>query len=473
MTSASRTSQRHGISAFVATLLMLCAGALAPLSPARAAGAATGVVGVDTSQLDPEYWISRQPQASKVILDRGAIAAQNRKLQQSDPSLHNIESISTTLDSKQVTDWIKALSVRPARTLYDSSGKEIPKKTVDGWIDRLNLQAVPQSQSTRYGLIVKRADLRTFPTTQRVFSARGETDIDRFQETAFFPGTPVVIAHESRDGKWWFVVGTFYAAWVDKEAVAEGSKTQVFSYVRKVPYLIVTGATVRTVYTPNLPQVSNLQLDMGVRVPLLKEWPGNQSVNGQAAYTSHVIELPVRNDDGTLRTVPALLPRTADVSPDYLPLTQANLLRQSFKFLGERYGWGNDYGTRDCSSFVSEVYRSFNVQLPRNTSDQSVSPALNRLTFKPSDRSKRAAAVKQLQIGDLVYIPGHVMMVIGNDNGMPYVIHDTNGGAWLDTSGKLVRGDLNGVSVTPLPPLRINQKQTYVDRITNIQRIRP
>ena len=44
-------------------------------------------------------------------------------------------------------------------------------------------------------------------------------------------------------------------------------------------------------------------------------------------------------------------------------------------FLGERYGWGHRYNGRDCSGFVSEVYQSMGVQLPRNTSDQSVSPA--------------------------------------------------------------------------------------------------
>ena len=135
--------------------------------------------------------------------------------------------------------------------------------------------------------------------------------------------------------------------------------------------------------------------------------------------------------------MPALLPRIADVSADYLPLTRANIIRQAFKFLGERYGWGHSYDARDCSGFVSEVYRSFGVQLPRNTRDQSVSPALNRLAFSAADgRDKRMAAVRELQVGDLVYIPGHVMMVIGHDDGMPYVIHDTNGGSWLGADGE-------------------------------------
>jgi hypothetical protein len=456
----------------LAALLALSSGMLAPQAAAR--DVPTGVIGVDTQQLSPDYWIDRQRQADKVVLDRGAIASQNRRLQQDDPSLHDVEGLPAELDAARVRGWIEALSSRPEKPLYDEQGKPVPKKAIDGFVDALNLKAIPKTQATRYGLVVHRAALRTFPTATRVFTTAGETDIDRFQESAFFPGTPVAIVHRSRDGKWLFVVGNLYAAWIEKQYVAEGSKTQVFSYTRKVPYLVVTGAKVRTTFTPDLPAVSDLQLDMGVRVPVLPEWPGTEPVNGQAAYTSHVVELPVRNDDGSLRIVPALLPRTADVSADYLPLTRANVIRQAFKFLGERYGWGHSYGTRDCSGFVSEVYRSFGVLLPRNTRDQGVSPALNRIAFDPADnRDKRMAAVRELQVGDLVYIPGHVMMVIGYDDGMPYVIHDTNGGSWLGPDGKMVSGHLNGVSVTPLPPLRANPATTYVDRITNIQRIRP
>ena len=81
-------------------------------------------------------------------------------------------------------------------------------------------------------------------------------------------------------------------------------------------------------------------------------------------------------------------------------MTRANILHQSFKFLGERYGWGNAYNARDCSGFVSEVYRSFGVQLPRNTRDQGVSPALNRIAFTADDdHEKRLAVLRKLQVG--------------------------------------------------------------------------
>ncbi len=471
---------RHSQITFILVLLTACASAPTATRDAATSGAphiatdTRGVPGISSAQLEADYWIRQMGQPQAVVLDTAQIGAQNQRLQALDDSVHDIEALPATLGREQVRTWIEALSQQPSNTRHDEQGREIKRGVFDALMRDLQLDVIPANQATRYGMVTRRADLRTFPTRLRVFSRAGDTDIDRFQENALFPGTPVVIAHESRDGKWWFIVSRLYAAWIEKQHVAEGDKQSIFAYTRKTPGLIVTGATARAVHTPEAPQVSDLQLEMGVRVPVLDGWPSDQPVNGQHPYTAHVIELPVREGDGTLRFVPALLPRTSDVSADYLPLTRGNIVRQGFKFLGERYGWGHDYNARDCSGFVSEVYRSFGVQLPRNTSDQSVSPALNRVAFDADDSArKRADAMRALQVGDLVYIPGHVMMVIGHDNGMPYVIHDTNGGAWRGPDGTLVRGKLNGVSVTPLTTLMFNDTQTYVDRITNIQRIRP
>lgn len=443
-------------------------------SPAPTTDPASAVIGVRQPQLSADYWIGRQDKPDRIILDSQAIAAQNARLKSSDPSVHDIEGLPSVFTEAQVREWVGKISTAPKRTLFDEGGAEVSASALSAIVGNAALDGVAAQTPARHGLIVHRADLRTFPTRTRVFSSKGDTDIDRFQESALFPGTPVVAIHESRDGQWLFVISSLYAAWVEKKYVAMGESAQVFGYGRKSPALIVTGATVRTVHTPEQPQVSELQLDMGVRVPLLADWPANQAVNGQHPYTSYVIELPIRREDGSLALVPALLPRTADVSTQYLPLTPANLLKQSFKFLGERYGWGHAYNTRDCSGFVSEVYRSFGVQLPRNTRDQGVSPALNRIAFSEADnREKRLAVLKTLQIGDLIYIPGHVMMVIGQENGDTYLIHDTTGITYRSHDGGLVRAPLNSVAVTPLQPLLINDQQTFVDRIYSIQRIRP
>ena len=444
------------------------------VSPAATARDATlpvpahGVIGVDEAKLAPAYWVSRLEAPDEILVSPAELAARNASLLQVDESMHDVAALPATLDRGQVAAWITDLSSRPTRELFDVDARPVPEAAIGALMANVALEAIPGRQDTRFALVTRRAALRTFPTALRVFSRAGETDIDRFQESALFPGTPVAVVHASADGQWRFVVSPRYAAWIEADALAEGPRDDVLGYARRTPYRIVTGAEEHTVDTPEQPQLSALQLDMGVRVPLSGAAP-DRPVNGQHPYTAWIVDLPVRGDGGRLEIAPALLPRIADTSPDYLPLTRANIIRQAFKFLGERYGWGHAYDGRDCSGFVSEVYRSMGVQLPRNTSDQAVSPVFVRRAFGEGDsREARLAAAHALDVGDLVYIPGHVMMVIGHVDGQPYVIHDTNGGSYVGADGELVRMGLNGVVVTPLLPMAFDAGHSYLDRMTAV-----
>lgn len=435
----------------------------------------SGIIGiVNNAMLGPDFWIRQSTQPEHVLLDAAEIRSHNANLFKVDASMHELHALPAQIDRATITGWIKDLSQYPKRKLYDAKGQPVPDSLLDQLTDALALDAVPEQQAARYGMIVQRAALRTFPTDTRVFTSTDDTDIDRFQETAEFPGTPVLIANASRDGRWLFVVSPRYAAWTHRENVAEGSSADVLAYAGRSPHRVVTGGTVRTVFTPEQPAVSQLQLDMGIAVPVLSDLPPDQPVNGQSPYASHVVELPIRKDDGKLAFSPALIQRVDDTQDDYLPLTEANIIRQAFKFLGERYGWGHDYDGRDCSGFVSDVYRSMGVEMPRNTSRQAISPGFTHQAFGDKDSHEaRLKAAMALQVGDLVYIPGHVMMVIGKLDGAPYVIHDTSGISYRDGKGGMRRVKLNEVSVTPLLPLMYDDKHTYVDRMTSIVHVRP
>ena len=462
----------------IAASVLAFAIAGAPLQAREANDALTvppsGVLGVGEAQLTPQFWIGLQAQPDRVIMDRATIEAENAKLLQLDPSMHDLRKLPATLSREQVSGWIGGISQRPTRQLYDVEGKPVPSARFDALVGDLALDRIPASQSARYGLIVQRAAFRAFPTDLRVFSSNDDTDIDRFQETAEFPGVPVVIVHASADGRWLFVLSPRYAAWTRAENVAEGSAAQVFGYAGKAPYRVITGASERTVFTRERPELSQLQLDMSTRVPLAGGLAPDQPVNGQTAYAAYTLELPWRDAAGKLQFSPALLQKNTDTAGDYLPLTRANIIRQAFKFLGERYGWGHSYDGRDCSGFVSDVYRSMGVQMPRDTSKQSISPALEHRLFTGKDsREARIKAAHALQVGDLVYIPGHVMMVIGQYKGQPWVIHDVGGMSYYKPDGSKGHVKLNAVSVTPLLPMLFNNKQTFVDRMTSIVRIRP
>ena len=427
-------------------------------------------LGVTRAQLDPGYWTAQLPEGAGELASREDIEAQNARLFELDRSMYRLDQLGDSVEGDQVRGWVERLaSFPPAVERWDVHGDPVPQVTFDALRTELALDAIADTVPVRFGLVVERADLRAMPTAERMFSRPGDTDIDRLQESALFPGTPVAVVHASASGDWLFVVSPRYAAWIGADAVATGPRGEVLGYADARPYRIITGGVEHTVFTREEPRVSGLQLDMGIRLPLAGDLPPGP-VNGQAAYTAHVLRMPVREEDGSLAFSPALLPLRADSSPDYLPLTAANIIGQSFKFLGERYGWGHAYGTRDCSGFVSEVYRSMGLQLPRNTSAQAVSPALSHWRFgKEHGREERMAAVERLRVGDLVYIPGHVLMVIGEVDGEPWVIHDIHGGGYVDDAGEHHSLMLNGVSVTPLA-LMSDAETDYIDRMTSIVR---
>lgn len=429
---------------------------------------------LQASQLQADYWIARLPAAPRPLLDAPQVQVFNAHLLRHDASMHDLQALPERYTAEQVRTQVRSLSAAPARTLYDADGAALDATRLAALQSALALDAIPAQVTPRYALVVRRADLRTFPTRQRAFSGRDDHDIDRFQESALYPGTAVAILHASRDGQWLFVLAPNYAAWVERERVAEGERAAVLDYARRTPRLVVTGARALTAFTPELPAASHLSLDMGSALPLLEDWPAQQAVNGQSPLAAYVVQLPLREADGRLRLAPALVPRGADVATAPLPATHRNLLRQAFKFLGERYGWGNDYDARDCSGFVSDVYRSLGIGLPRNTGDQARSPSLAAVPYAAAaPLAQRQRALAQLQVGDLVYIPGHVMMVIGHDRGHTWVIHDVAGASYRDASGQLQRARLNGVSVTPLEPLLLGDGTPFIDRITRIQRVRP
>ncbi len=415
--------------------------------------------------LAPGFWIARLPNPQRATLSAQAVLDRNAALLRVDPAMHDLRAMPDFIERHQVEAWL-AISKRPVATLFDAKGRIVDSATLDRIVDNAAIKSIPERQQARFGLVMHRAALRTFPTRMRVFTTTDDIDLDRFQESALFPGTPVLVAHQSRDGAWLFVVSPDYASWVDASAIAEGSRQQVMSYVEHRPVRVITGTTVRTTVTPDAPALSELTLDMGVRLPLSSLGDGSV-VNGQQSGASWAVEFPTRNADGALALRPALIPRNADTSSTPLPLTRANTIRQAFKFLGERYGWGDDSGTRDCSGFVSAVFSSMGVMLPRNTGDQSRSPIFNRLHFSGSDATQRQTAIASLQAGDLVYIPGHVMLVVGRIGGEPYVIHDIHDGKTLD-GGALRSWHLNGVVVTPLTTLMLDSNHRFVDVITDV-----
>jgi cell wall-associated NlpC family hydrolase len=103
--------------------------------------------------------------------------------------------------------------------------------------------------------------------------------------------------------------------------------------------------------------------------------------------------------------------------------------------------------------------------LPRNTGTQADADFGAVQSLADAALPEKQQSLLQAQAGDLIFIPGHVMLVLGQEQGETFVIHDVAGLHYFKADGSYYDSRLNGVSITPLSPLQRNQHQSYIDGI--------
>jgi cell wall-associated NlpC family hydrolase len=434
----------------------------------------TDVIGMSEIQLSPHHWVDKLTQDNTPLMSQKSIVQFNQNLIRTNPHVVDPLTMPALLTKAQLLKKITRISKPSKQKRFYDNGEVLSDKDYISYIESTNQSAVKTENTVKFGLVLRRSILRTFPTLDRVFKWGKDRDLDRFQESGLFPGDAVAILHESKDKQWVLVQAYNYLAWMPKDDVAVGDKSEISAFKNNDDFIVVTGSKVFTNYVPNQETLSNIQLDMGVRLPLAKRGEYSNALYGQNPYANYIVKLPVRNAEGKLAFKLVPIPRGQDVRVGYLPFTKQNLVMQSFKFLGERYGWGHDYNGRDCTGFIGEIYKSFGLLMPRNSGQQAKGEyGQNHFFEKGTSKADKLKVLNTMQVGDLIYIPGHVMMYLGMENSKPYVIHDVKGLSFIDDHNDVYRGTLNGVSVTPLLPLKDQgSSQDYVNNITNIKRIR-
>jgi cell wall-associated NlpC family hydrolase len=422
--------------------------------------------------LSADYWINKTGGSDDVLKKQQEIKELNGFAFANDPNMVDLAAYPAKQTSDEISKLIRSISKPYKQDLFYRDGGKIERADYDLYTANLNLNELPDVVTVRFGMVLQRADMRTWPTEDIVFKSQETYDLDRFQENGLFPAAAVAILHESEDGLWYFVQSFNYAAWVRQDKVVVGQQSEIIAYKNSTRFLVVTGSKVTTNFNPHAPAISELQLDMGVRLPLADPNTLLRNVDGQNPHASHAVQLPVRNKDGELNFRTALIARSQDVHLGYLPYTRRNIIRQAFKFLGERYGWGHSYNARDCTGLVSEVYRTVGILLPRNSVQQGSSPIGDNIRFSPDDTAEeKLRAIGSADVGDLLYSTGHVMLYLGTIDGQPWVIHDLSGSGGVDQDGKYGEGALNGVSVTPLSPKHVSQEFTYLEKLYAIKKI--
>lgn len=408
-----------------------------------------------------DYWLSQVQQPNRIIMTEDAIATFNKNVIEKLPgTVYNLQTYPETLSKEKLTTLLQTYAV-PTAPRY-LNGVSVGNQYYQGLQKNTNISQVKSTNAVQYGFTVQRADIRTFPTMDVSLEAPNDTEFDQFQETAVEALQPLVVLHSSADKSWYFVQTANYRGWMQNEKIALTDKAQWLAYQNTGDFLVVTGPSLLLGNNPYSASLSELSLGMGVKIPLADPSEVPPLVDNQSISGNYVVKIPTRSPQGNAVFKLALISVAKDVHEGYLPYNRSNLLKQAFKLQGERYGWGGSFASHDCSSFVRDVYSSFGFQFARNADEQESAPGKTLVLDEKMMLAERTRLLSTLPPGSLLYMNGHTMMYLGNENGMSYIIHDI--AAYGDPeqklpNGKLKRTPINQVTVTPLELTRVTGKQ--------------
>mgnify|MGYP000995745238 FL=1 len=202
------------------------------------------VPNVKTEMLYPDFWI--KDGAEKVLMTESEISEFNQRLSKKCPVLIDLEQYPASVTKEKLLDLIKGISKISEERLFDIKGELLPSQYLTDLIENLNTNGVEDVIPVRFGLAVRRTEMRRLPGAERVFDEPCDYEFDCFMETAVYPAEPLVILHTSKDGKWYFAQIYNYLAWIPAADVAMGSREAVFGFANHKPFLVITGSRVHT-----------------------------------------------------------------------------------------------------------------------------------------------------------------------------------------------------------------------------------
>ena len=109
------------------------------------------------------------------------------------------------------------------------------------------------------------------------------------------------------------------------------------------------------------------------------------------------------------------------------------------EFYGEPYGWGVSYECRDCSATTRDFLGVFGIFLRRNSSKQAQDGRSIKIKNWPKAYKKRFITENAEPFKSLLYVPGHIVLYLGQYKGEPVIMH-TYWGIRKTDGTKLVTG---------------------------------
>lgn len=418
---------------------------------------------VTPDQFDPDYWIRRIPGAENPIKTPQELKEFNEEIDLMVAERQNIFALDPSRSGSGIRSAIEqAFKTLKNRILYDRNNATVPDAVFDDKIKPvLGTDKIPATVKLQWGAAIRAASVRALPSDILMMEKPNDPEFDMLQFTQIKPWTPVGILHTSTDKAWYYVQAPYARGWVRSRDIALfPSRGELKKFAQPSDFLVVTAESIPLYSDPELSAVV-LRASMGTVLPLSR-------FDGKTG--AHAVWIPVRKSTGGAGIEKAYVAPGSDVTRGFMPFSQANIIRQAFKLLGARYGWGGTYNGRDCSGFTHDVFLSLGVDMPRDSKYQSII-GTQISAFEPyHSTEEKTQALRACAPGmTLIKMPSHMMLYLGEVNGQFYVIHST----WAERYSKDsdAKNRINQVVVSDLTLNGKSYLGSLFDRITAINEV--
>ncbi len=402
---------------------------------------------------DFKFWTKKNERYNDVIYDYEKIKKINEANFKNLQEVFDIKYLAQNMSSITQEDIIQYLRLFynfDYNKYIDRKGKHITPDDYNSMIKNMNItwyanfKGENKPTIVKFGVAKKRMKIKSYPTERNAYKDY-EDKYNRFVESALYFGDEVIVIHESIDSKWYLIICRDYVGWVKKEGIKLCSKDNFIKYLEESDLVISCGENVYTHYNKR-----KIKLPLGTTLPIYRE-------------KEQYYECYLPQTEGNLSEKEIIiLSKKQNISRGYLRFNRRNILELSFKLLEEPYSWGGEDNGRDCSAYVRDVFKCFGIILPRNASDQKRIKGAKILDISKLREDEKLEALNKYAIAFPIFLPGHVMIYLGEDNGSGYIIHDSGG---FYKERRIIGG--NKIVVTDLD-IETSKGSKYLDELDTI-----
>ena len=291
------------------------------------------------------------------------------------------------------------------KPIYKANGSMISASIFTKWIDNANYDSV---DSKKYKAItIRRTNVKALPTSSAFFRDPKKTGegfpFDYNQNSALHINIPLYISHFSLDKRWAFVRASYSFGWVKTSDLA-----------------LVNSDFIKTFKNDNYAMVikDNLRLYNDDKDISIVKLGALFPISDDQQYL-----VASRDDKGRSHIEKVKVSNTNIIAKKPLPFTAKNVGMLAKEFYGEPYGWGGSYECRDCSATTRDFLGAFGIFLRRNSSKQAQDGDNISIAGLPKAKKKKKIIKDAEPFRSLLYVPGHIVLYLGEYKGEPVIMH--------------------------------------------------